>query len=104
MWRLDICILTIAILILVSGCNGCDRRLDHAPRLSEREVMLIAEESARRNGYELANYSITTFEYEYVERDCHWTIVFNGKSDIIGNHFLVSIDDRTGTARVAGGL
>lgn len=74
------------------------------PRRDELEVIAIAKEAAQKSGYDPNRYGPPEVRYEPVEEDRTWSVIFHGLNDVIGNHFLVVVDDRTGRAALHGGL
>ncbi len=75
-----------------------------APRLTKDQVLRIAEETAKAEGYDLAKYDMTGCHYEYTAKDRSWTVFFAIKPPTPpGGHFGVIIDDPTGKARLMRG-
>lgn len=65
-------------------------------QLTRKEVLAIAEATAKAEGYELAKYNMTGCHYEFTKKDHTWTVFYELKPPTPpGGHFLVSIDDRT---------
>jgi hypothetical protein len=88
---------------LLVGCATPQRMQSHSPRLSEREVIEIAERAARRHGYRLADYSAPKAHFEFAKKDGTWTVFFEGRVPMPGNHFLVWVHDRTRQATIMPG-
>jgi hypothetical protein len=70
-----------------------------APRLSKVEVIRLADAEARRHGYDLRAFERPEAHYNYVERDDTWWVSYEGKAingmTTVGNHFSVTIEDKT---------
>jgi hypothetical protein len=62
------------------------------------QVAHIAEASALKQGVSLANFLAPRFHYTPDAKCLAWTVFYDGKSGAPGDHFSVSIDDRTGSA------
>ena len=102
-----------AMLILVAGCARCSHKNGsvtaaadvraHIARLSEVQAISIARHAAEREGKNLANYKDPEAHFEFIEKDQSWSILFDGKVPIPGNHFLVEVDDQTESTRVMMG-
>ena len=99
----------IALYVLSPGC-GCS----HAPEakdqsdlpkthLTEKDAIRIAQETAKREGRNLAEYKLPEAHYEFVKKDKTWTVFFAGKVPTVGNHFQVWVDDGTGKATLMPG-
>ena len=73
-----------------------------AARLTKAEAIRIAREEAVRAKANLERYNEPTATY--YRKDKRWFVSFMGKKPMPGNHCSVSIDDRTGKARFAGGM
>jgi hypothetical protein len=73
------------------------------PQLTRPEVLAIARRAAEREGLKLREYHRPTVEYKAVRADRTWTVSFDGKIPIPGNHFLVWVDDRTRKAIIMRG-
>ncbi len=74
----------------------------YPPKLKEAQVVAIAKRAAQRNGRVLAEYEFE--EANYNDRERRWSFSGWGKDRAIGNHFLVSVSDRTGAYRFTAGL
>jgi hypothetical protein len=70
-----------------------------APHLSEAEVIRLADAEARRQGYNLPAFERPKAHYNYVQRDDTWWVSYEGKvvngMTTVGNHFSVTIEDKT---------
>ena len=105
-------IVMAAVLVLVDGCAryshekagvaAADVR-PHVARLSEAQAISIAKQAAEREGRNLANYKDPVAHFEFIEKDRSWSILFDGKIPMPGNHFLVEVDDLTESTRVMMG-
>jgi hypothetical protein len=87
--------IVILVVALLAGCATAPT----APRLSEAEVIRIADAEARRHGYDLRAYERPKAHYNYVHRDETWWVSYEGKAvngmTTVGNHFSVTIEDKT---------
>ena len=69
-------------------------------RLTQAVATRIAEETAEKHGYHLADYRRAKAHYEMLGKEKTWSAFFESKAPIPGNHFMVWIDDRSGEAQV----
>lgn len=72
-------------------------------RLSTAEAIRIARQTAERQGVDLGRYNEPEAHYEFTRKDRSWVVFFEGRVAMPGNHFSVSVDDRTGEAQFHGG-
>jgi hypothetical protein len=100
----------LAVTLLFAGCSHPTRSPSAAPnanldgaRLSQPEVLRIAGEAATKHGYRLADYKDPQAHFEFSRKDKTWTVFYDGKVPVPGNHFLVWVDDRTSEAQVMAG-
>jgi hypothetical protein len=92
----------LAAMFSTHGYSNPESR-EH-PRLTQEQVIRIAEETAKSEGYDLPKYNMTGCHYEYTVRDHSWTVFFSLKPPTPpGGHFSVWVDDRTQKARVMRG-
>ena len=89
-------IMSMLAAILLTGCTH--DRYAHSDRA---EVIQIAKRVAEREGYHLEDYREPTARYEH---DGKWSVFFDGREPMPGNHFSVEVDDRTGDAKTYGGM
>ena len=68
-------------------------------RLMQEEATRIAEETAVKHGYRLADYRKASAGYAFL-RDGFWMAFFECKAPIPTNNFSVWIDDRTGDTQI----
>jgi len=96
-------LLLTAAALLLAACSACTRA-NHTPQLTEAQAIDIANSLARENGYDLSKWQPPNAHYEFVERDCTWSVFY----EIIGNampgHFLVVVNDSTKHAFLSGGM
>ena len=93
------------------GCTHASRTVpatiaDANPRgarLSTAEAIRIARQTAERQGVDLGRYQEPVAHYEFTRKDRSWFVFFDGRVAMPGNHFSVSVDDRTGEAQFYGG-
>ena len=91
--------LTVSFL---ASCSACPRG-EHIPRLAEAEVLSIANGAARKSGADLSKFNVPQAHFEYVEKNCTWSVFYEGVGSTIGNHFLVIINDNTRRTQLFGG-
>lgn len=95
------------VLIGIIAVLGCiNTMIGHRPNtnLTKTEVIRIAEETAKANGYDTNKYNMTGCHYEFVHKDNTWTVFFELKPPTPpGGHFLVTVDDQTKKAELAPG-
>ena len=72
----------------------CAFASDH-PRLTVRQVIRLADAEARRQGYSLREFKPPQAHYNYTEPDDTWWVFYDGKVAAVGNHFSVTIEDKT---------
>ena len=101
-----------AAVVLVAGCawcsheNGSAMAVDsrpHVARLSQVQAINIAKQAAEREGRRLIDYKDPEAYYEFTRKDQSWSIFFDGKIPMPGNHFAVEVNDQTEFARVMPG-
>ncbi|RYD81224.1 MAG: hypothetical protein EOP84_11340 [Verrucomicrobiaceae bacterium] len=73
------------------------------PKLSEVAVIRLANEAAKKAGYDLKRYDAPKAYYEYVHKDYSWWVSYQGKLRAPGNHFSVAIHDKTKKVEVLAG-
>ncbi len=71
--------------------------------MSQTQAVGIAGKAAVKHGYRLADYKDPQAHYEFTRKDKTWSVFYDCKVPMPGHHFLVSVDDRTGEARVVPG-
>ena len=86
------------IAMLITGCA-------HSPKMSEADVVRIANRVAEADGYALTNYMVPEAHYEFVKRDRRWIVFYNAKSPNapLGSDFLIWVGDKTGATQVGQG-
>ena len=95
---------TLLLPILLAGCAGSCGKADSPPRMSAAAVIGIANAEARRNGVDLSRVLAPEAHFEYVRKDCTWSVFYEGQGATIGNHFLVVVDDVSGSADFHPGM
>ena len=99
-------------LVLVAGCarysheNASAAAADlrpHVARLSQAQAINIAKLAAEREGRRLIDYKDPEAHYEFIQKDRSWSIFFDGKVPMFGNHFVVVVDDQTKSTRIMPG-
>jgi hypothetical protein len=72
--------------------------------LTKDEVIRIAEDTAKSEGFDIRKYNMTGCHYEYIRKDGTWTVLFELKPPTPpGGHFLVWINDKTKEAKLMHG-
>jgi hypothetical protein len=70
---------------------------------SRTEAIELARETARAAGSDLANYEEPRACFHTDTRWNYWSVFFDGKSGVFGDHFSVRVDDLTGATRLVKG-
>jgi hypothetical protein len=86
----------VTIAVLVSGCA-------HLQQMTKSDVVRVANQAAEVAGYHLTDYKEPQVHFEFTDKNHTWTVFYDGKVLVPGNHFLVLVNDRTKTARVMAG-
>lgn len=84
--------------------TSASEAMPEGARLSTPEAIRIAQQAAKRQGVDLRRYKKPEAHYEFTRKDRSWSVFFDGQVAMPGNHFSVSVDDRTGETRFFGGL
>jgi hypothetical protein len=71
--------------------------------MTQAEVVRAAAQSGKGAGYNLADYKEPDVHFEFTDKDQTWSVFYEGRVALPGNHFLVVVDDKTATTRVAPG-
>lgn len=98
------CILRSTLLSLVLSACAASHLNAHSPKLTENEVVAIANQAAEASGADLSQFSKPEAYFEYVAKDYNWAVFYQGIKPTIGNHFLVVVNDRTRGTQLSGGL
>jgi hypothetical protein len=69
-------------------------------QFSEEKVIALANAEAVKQGSDLAKFEPPKVEYGAGWR---WTVLYDGKDKLPGNHFLVWVNDRTGECQLMHG-
>jgi hypothetical protein len=83
-------------VLLLSGCA-------HTPRMTQPEVVRVAGQAGEAVGYSLTHYKEPEAHFEFTDKDRTWSVFYEGRELLPGNHFLVVIDDRTKATKVIDG-
>ena len=101
----------LAAAFLLAGCSppqhstqaiAPDAKAQDA-NLNTAEVIRIARETAERRGADLREFKEPEAHYDPTRRGKSWRVYFDGRTEILGRHFSVSVDDQTGEAHFEGG-
>ncbi len=97
-------IILFEVLTAALGCTEPKQESGSDANLTIAEVLRIATEKARSEGYDVRKYNMTGCHYEYTRKDLTWTIFYELKPPTPpGGHFIVSIDDQTKKATITRG-
>ena len=94
----------LAVGTLLSLSVGCATK----PVMRPCEVVRIADAAARKAGYDLRLFDRSPPRHNFVHKDDEWYVSYEGKPDrngmtTTGNHFAVSVQDKTREVHVAYG-
>jgi hypothetical protein len=81
--------------------------LDEHPQgatLGRSEAIRLAREAAQKEGRDLSDYKEPKATYDRRAKENAWWVFFEGKEPTYGNHFSVSVQDPSGTTKLAAGL
>jgi hypothetical protein len=70
-------------------------------RLTKDKVVVLADREAKKRGYDLSKYE--TPKISFRRKDHTWTVHYEGKRSMPGNHFVVWVDDLMGGCELMGG-
>jgi hypothetical protein len=91
------------VVLVASGCVALSQCKSGAS-LSELEAISIANSAAAEAGADLSTFKPPKAFFQYVEKDCTWSVFYDGIKPRPGNHFLVVVDDKTRQTTFVGGL
>jgi hypothetical protein len=105
------CVTVFTVLLLAAGCGqqsrttqtGAQAARPDGARLSQAEVIRIATQAAERDGFRIADYKQPEAHYEFTRKDRSWTVFFDGRVAMPGNHFGVHVNDLTGETQIHRG-
>ena len=83
-------------VVLMLGCS-------HTQRMTTSEVVRLAGTAATAAGFRLSDYREPDVRWELADRNRTWTVFYEGKVLLPGHHFLIVIDDQTGSTLVMRG-
>lgn len=86
---------------IITGCNGC---LKYKPKLTEAEVMSIADRAMADSGYDLTKTKPLGVRVNYIQDYCAWGVDYTLYGDRLPAGPLIFIDDRTRDAAFAPGM
>ena len=76
----------------------------HVPQLKEADAISIANDAAKKEGVNLSKFRTPDAHFEYVDKNCTWAVFYEGIEPLIGNHFLVVVDDGSRETEFVQGL
>jgi hypothetical protein len=105
------CLTVLAAALVFIGCSHPPRAAQtikpvirpEGARLSTAEAILIAKQTAERQGVDLKGYKEPDAHYEFTRKDKSWFVFFGGRVAKPGHFFSVSVADQTGEAHFHGG-
>ncbi len=72
--------------------------------MQQKEVITIAEATAKAEGFDLAEYDMTGCHYQFTNPDGTWTVFFQMKPPTPpGGHFNVTVNNQTRSATLMRG-
>ena len=74
------------------------------PCLSKDEAVELQMTYVRSHNVKLADFIGPTVFHRCNEQRCYWGFFYNGVESVPGNHFMIVVDDPTGTVEWVGGL
>ena len=83
------------VLLLLAAFFTAACAVAGEPTLKEAGVIKLSNAAAQKKGYRLADYGPPKAHYEYVHKDGSWSVFYEGKRRLPGNHFIVVIQDKT---------
>ena len=94
--RIAVYTILFIILFLIIGCMEPNRHQAANTCLTQEEVIQIAKDRAKSEGYDLGKYNMMGCHYEFTQKDHTWTVFFELKPPTPpGGQFTVSVDDQT---------
>lgn len=91
----------LTVMIALASCVAGTR--SDRPRLTESEVLSLADSAAGRSGEDLTRFEPGEAHFEFVDHDHTWSVFYLGIVQQPGKHFLVIVNDRTKSTKVFGG-
>ena len=73
------------------------------PSLTVQEVIRIADQAAKKVGYDLSRFERPQAHYQFVSKDDQWNVFYDGKLKYAGNHFGIYVHDKSQKTRVFHG-
>jgi hypothetical protein len=103
--------MVLTACLLSPGCNRVSRTSSAkhtlirqaGARLSIADAVRIAQHTAKKQGCDLSQYEQHEAEFANSKGGGTWFVFFEGKRKMPGNHFSVTINDKTGSASFQGG-
>ena len=95
----------LAFCFVLSGCSKSEMAPGPKPegaRLSPSEVIEIAKIVGATNGMKLGDYKAPRVDFQATKQKT-WSVFFDGRVPMPGNHFAVFVDDQTGEAHYSPG-
>jgi hypothetical protein len=89
--------LVAAMLILTGGCKTC------SPVGRDRAIHL-ARSAAIASGHTPRKYEVLVSDPNPNAFKPTWFIMFRGTNGVVGNHFIVNVDPKTGDTQLIPGM
>jgi hypothetical protein len=105
---MNVAVLTVFVGLSVAGCRHVDNAFvivgetSKAPRHSVAAIRMQAEEVARLQGKDIREYKPPRIIF-YSDK-ARWYMYFEGTNNVLGNHFMIGVDDTTARATFADGM
>ena len=74
------------------------------PCLSKQQAVELQMNYLRSRDVKLGDFIGPTVFHRCYEQGCYWAFVYKGVERVPGNHFMIVVDDPTGTVEWVGGL
>ena len=93
--------LLVMASLAFAGCSSTDKK---DTQMQQKEVVAVAEATAKAEGFDLAKYDMTGCHYQFTETDGTWAVFFQMKPPTPpGGHFVVTVVDQTRKATLMRG-
>ena len=89
--------------VLLASCSACPKG-EHGAALTPTEVVRLANAAASSAGYSLSRFEAPQPHYEFVQRDCTWSVFYEPRGKSVTSGFLVLVHDHTKRVAIHGSL
>ena len=91
----------VAASLAFVGCSSTDKKVT---QMQQKEVVAIAEATAKAEGFDFTKYDMTGCHYQFAKLDGTWTVFFQMKPPTPpGADFMVTVVDQTKKATLMRG-